>query len=317
MKAPAFWMHDGALARTLAPLGQLWTLGGRLKRKAATAWRAPVPVICVGNLTVGGAGKTPTAIAIARRLLVQGQKPVLISRGYRGRLDGPVRVDPARHSASEVGDEPLLLAEAAPTVVAKDRLAGVHAAIELGAEVIVLDDGFQDPRLAHDLALVVVDGGAGFGNGRVLPAGPLREPVTDGLARADTVILIGDGTVATDRPVLRARLVPTEAALRYGGRKVLAFAGIGRPEKLFATLREIGADVARTRAFPDHHPYDEDDVADLIEEAARLGAEPVTTRKDWVRLPASARPLISVLDVELVFADEDAVARRLASLRRG
>ncbi len=317
MKAPAFWTEGGVLAATLAPLGHLYALGGRLRRATAAAWQAPVPVICVGNLTVGGTGKTPTAIAVARRLLILGRKPVLVSRGYRGRLAGPVRVDPTQHAASETGDEPLLLAEAAPTIVAKDRLAGVRAAIELGAEVIVLDDGFQDPRLAHDLALVVVDGGAGFGNGRVLPAGPLREPVADGLARADAVILIGDGIVATARPVLRARLVPTEASLRFLGRKVLAFAGIGRPQKFFDTLAEIGAEVAATRAFPDHHSYDEDDAAHLIEAAAGLGAEPVTTRKDWVRLPASARPFVAVLDVDLVFADEDALIRRLESLRRG
>ncbi len=317
MKAPAFWDHDGALAQALAPLGHLYALGARCRRQAATPWRAPKPVICVGNLTVGGAGKTPTAIAIARRLTLAGRKPVLVSRGYRGRLAGPVRVDPSVHSATEVGDEPLLLARAAATVVAKDRLAGIHAALDFGADSVVLDDGFQDPRLAHDLALVVVDGGAGFGNGRVIPAGPLREPVADGLARADAVIVVGDGDVAIDRPVLRARLVPDDASLRFRGRKVLAFAGIGRPEKFFATLAEIGADVVATRGFADHHAYDEDDAARLVEDAARQAAEPVTTRKDWVRLPASAKPMISVIDVDLVFADEDAVARRLAELRRG
>ncbi|MSP49891.1 MAG: tetraacyldisaccharide 4'-kinase [Alphaproteobacteria bacterium] len=317
MRPPAFWTDDGALARALTPLGHLYALGDRWRRRAATPWRAPVPVVCIGNLTVGGAGKTPTSIAIAQRLAASGRKPVLVSRGYRGRLAGPVRVDPLRHSAADVGDEPLLLAETAPTVVAKDRLAGVRAALDLGAEVVVLDDGFQDPRLSHDLALVVVDGGTGFGNGRVLPAGPLRELVADGLARADAVVVIGHGQIRTDRPVLRARLVPDEASLRFRGRKVLAFAGIGRPEKAFATLAEIGADVVRTRSFADHYAYDEDDAAILIEEAAGLGAEPVTTRKDWVRLPAAAKPLIAVVDVDLVFADEDEVARRLAELRRG
>ena len=318
MKAPAFWTEGGTLAHLLAPLGLLYTLGGRWRRQAATPWRAPVPVVCIGNLTVGGAGKTPTAIAIARRLVVAGRRPVIVSRGYRGRLEGPVRVDPGAHSAADVGDEPLLLAEAAPTIVAKDRLAGVRAALDLG-DTIVLDDGYQDPRLAHDLALVVVDGAAGFGNGRVLPAGPLREPVADGLARADAVVVIGNGpgkgVIATDRPLLRARLVPTEASLRFRGRKVLAFAGIGRPEKMFETLREIGAEVVATEGFPDHHAYDENDVAGLVEKAAALRAEPVTTRKDWVRLPPSARPMIEVVDVDLVFADEDAVMRRLGGLR--
>lgn len=317
MKAPAFWESDNALALMMAPLGHLYALGGRWRRQAATPWQAPVPVICVGNLTVGGTGKTPTAVALARRLAVIGCKPVLVSRGYRGRLGGPVRVDPRTHLAADTGDEPLLLAEAAPTIVAKDRIAGVRAAVELGAEVIVLDDGFQDPRLRHDLALVVVDAGAGFGNGRVLPAGPLREPISEGLARADAIVLIGDGGIDTSRPLWRARLVPNEASLRFRGIRVFGFAGIGRPGKFFATLREIGAEVVAARAFPDHHPYDEDIAALLIEEAARLGATPVTTRKDWVRLPVSARSMVSVVDVDLSFADEDAVMRRLKDLRRG
>ncbi|MBM3548246.1 MAG: tetraacyldisaccharide 4'-kinase [Alphaproteobacteria bacterium] len=317
MKAPAFWGSDNAISLMMAPLGHLYALGGRWRRQSATPWQAPVPVVCVGNLTVGGAGKTPTAIALARRLAVAGRKPVLVSRGYRGRLGGPVHVDPRSHTAADVGDEPLLLAEAAPAVVAKDRLAGVHAALDLGADVVLLDDGFQDPRLAHDLALVVVDAGAGFGNGRVLPAGPLREPVADGLARADAVILIGDGKIHTGRPLWRARLVPDEASLRFRGARVLAFAGIGRPEKFFATLREIGAETVGTRRFADHHPYSEDDAVRLIEDAARLGAEPVTTRKDWVRLPASARPMVAPVDVALAFSDEDEVMRRLKDLRRG
>ncbi len=316
MKAPAFWTEDGALAHLLAPLGVLYTLGGRWRRRAATPWRAPAPVVCIGNLTVGGAGKTPTALAIARRLMVAGRRPVMVSRGYRGRLAGPVRVDPRAHTAADVGDEPLLLAEAAPTIVAKDRLDGVRAALDLG-DTVVLDDGFQDPRLAHDLAFVVVDGAAGFGNARVLPAGPLREPIEEGLARADAVIVIGEGHVATDRPVLRARLVPRDDALRFRGRKVLAFAGIGRPQKFFSTLAELGAEVAAAHGFADHHAYDEDEIARLVEEAARLQAEPVTTRKDWVRLPASARPMIAAVDIDLVFADEDTVMRRLSGLRRG
>jgi len=317
VKAPAFWESDNVLASMMAPLGHLYALGGRWRRQAATPWHAPVPVVCVGNLTVGGTGKTPTAIALVRRLAVSGRKPIFVSRGYRGRLDGPVRVDPRLHVADDVGDEPLLLAETAPTIVAKDRIAGVRAALDLGAEVIVLDDGFQDPRLAHDLALIVVDARVGFGNGRVLPAGPLREPVAEGLARADAVVAIGDGSIETSRPVWRARLVPGEASLRFRDAKVLAFAGIGRPQKFFATLREIGAEVIAAHSFPDHHPYDENAAAFLIEEAARLGAEPVTTRKDWVRLPVSARSMVSVVDVTLSFADEDAVMHRLGALRRG
>jgi tetraacyldisaccharide 4'-kinase len=316
VNAPEFWQHDDGLARALAPLGQLYALGARLRRRLAAPWRPPVATICIGNLTVGGTGKTPTAIALARRLAAAGRKPVLVSRGYRGRLSGPVRVDPARHTAREVGDEPLLLAEAAPTIVAKDRLAGIRAAMELG-NVVLLDDGFQDPRLVYDLALVVVDGVVGFGNGRVMPAGPLRERIDDGLARADAVVQIGGERPLVRRPIIGARLLPTEASLRFRGRKVLAFAGIGRPGKAFATLAEIGAEIVATRAFADHHAYDEDDIARLVEDAARLGAEPVTTRKDWVRLPASARSMVGVVDVTLAFADEAAVSRLLGDLRHG
>jgi tetraacyldisaccharide 4'-kinase len=314
MQPPDFWRQDGLLPALLAPLGALYALGGRLRRRAATPWRAPVRVICIGNLTVGGAGKTPTAIAVARRLAALGARPALVSRGYRGKLAGPVRVDPARHAAADVGDEPLLLAEAAPTFVARNRRAGIEAAVAAGCDVCVLDDGFQNPHVVHDLSLVVVDAGAGFGNGRVLPAGPLREPVADGLARADAVVLIGDGEVVLPPglPVLPARLVPDEAGLRLRGRRVFAFAGIGRPEKAFATLAETGAVLAGTRAFADHHAYDEDDIARIVEDAAALAAEPVTTRKDWVRLPDSARALVGVLDVTLAFADEGAALRLLA-----
>jgi len=317
VRPPDFWRRDGLLPALLSPLGALYALGGRLRRRAAAPWRAPVRVICIGNLTVGGAGKTPTAIAVARRLAALGARPALISRGYRGNLAGPVRVDPARHAAADVGDEPLLLADAAPTFVAKDRKAGIEAAVAEGCDVCVLDDGFQNPHVAHDLSFVVIDAGAGFGNGRVLPAGPLREPVADGLARADAVVLIGDGHVSLPPglPVLAARLVPDEAGLRLRGKRVFAFAGIGRPEKAFATLAEAGAVLAGTRAFADHHAYDEDDIARIVEEAASLAAEPVTTRKDWVRLPEAARALIGVLDVTLAFADEAATMRLLARVR--
>jgi tetraacyldisaccharide 4'-kinase len=314
MKAPEFWQHDGVVARLLSPLGELYAAGARLRRHGATPWRPPLPTICVGNLTVGGTGKTPTAIALARRLTALGRQPVLVSRGYRGRLSGPVRVDARRDQIRDVGDEPLLLAEAAPTLVAKDRVAGIREAARLGT-VVVLDDGLQDPRIAYDLALVVVDGAVGFGNRRVLPAGPLREPVEEGLARADAVVQIGGNGRVARKPTLSARLVPSEESLRFRGRKVLAFAGIGRPQKAFDTLAEIGAELVATRGFADHHPYSEDDVAKLVEEAARLGAEPVTTRKDWVRLPDSARPLVGVVDVELAFADEATVTHLLQGLR--
>lgn len=321
MRAPDFWQRRGALPLLLAPVAGLYAALGALRRRLVRPWRAGVPVICVGALTVGGAGKTPTAIAVARALTDQGRRPHVVSRGYKGRLRGPVRVDPATHAAREVGDEPLLLAVAAPTWVARNRVAGAKAAIAAGADVIVLDDGYQNPALAKDLSIVVIDGGQGLGNGRRLPAGPLRETPASGFARAQAVVLIGrDATGIAARvprglPLLRARLLPVAAdATPLGGRRVLAFAGIGRPDKFFDTLSEAGAKVVKRNAFPDHHPYAGPDVEAMIAEALRLDAIPVTTAKDAVRLPPEQRRRLKVLRVELAFerpAELDQLLRRL------
>jgi tetraacyldisaccharide 4'-kinase len=320
MQAPAFWRQGGPLAALLAPAGRLYALAGRLRRALVRPARAACPVICVGNLTAGGSGKTPTALALAERLVALGRRPVFLTRGYGGRERGPLRVDPARHDALAVGDEPLLLAARAPTVVARDRAAGARLAATLG-DVIVMDDGFQNPGLAKDLALLVFDGGAGLGNGRCIPAGPLREGLAEGLARAQGCVLIGaDATGLAARlsalPLLRASLEP--AARDLAGRRVLAFAGIGRPEKLFATLRDLGAELVATRGFPDHHPYGAAELAALRAEAAAAGAVLVTTAKDLARLPPAERQGVTALAVRLVFADRDALDRLLrGALRRG
>lgn len=292
----------------LDPLGRLYDWGGRLRRGATRPWRAPVPVICVGNLTVGGTGKTPVAITLARRLIAAGAKPHMLTRGYRGQLQGPVRVEPARHDAWAVGDEALLLARVAPTWVSRDRVAGAKAAVAAGAQAIVMDDGFQNPTLAQDRALIVVDGETGFGNGRVLPAGPLREPVGGGLARASALVLIGSdrqalaGQFGTLLPVLAATLQAVGAD-DLAGRRVLAFAGIGRPAKLFETLLNQGAILTSTVPFPDHHAYSADELRDLLARAGREAAEPVTTAKDAVRLPPEVRARVRVLEVEAQFAE--------------
>jgi tetraacyldisaccharide 4'-kinase len=273
-------------------------------------------VICVGNLVAGGAGKTPIAIAIAERLIARGKAVHFLSRGYGGREKGLLRVDPARHAAADVGDEPLLLARIAPAWVSRDRAAGAAAAVAAGAQIIVMDDGFQNPGLAKDLSLLAVDGGYGFGNGRVMPAGPLREPLAAGLARADAVALIGtDQCGVADRlppslPLLRAVLAPIAAAL--AGRRVFAFAGIARPEKFFATLQSMGCVLAGRRAFADHHAYGEAEVAALIEEARHADAVPVTTEKDAVRLPPALRAGIETLPVAIRWRDEAAADRLLA-----
>jgi tetraacyldisaccharide 4'-kinase len=319
VRAPEFWHGPAGSvpASLLAPLGAAYGALARLRDWATTPWRAPVPIICVGNLTVGGAGKTPTVLALAERLKSSGLEVACLSRGYGGHESGPLQVDPERHGASDVGDEPLLLARVAPTWIARDRRDGARAAIAEGADVVVLDDGLQNPVLHKDVSLVVVDGGYGFGNGHVLPAGPLREPIERGLARASAVVLIGDdgSGVATalpkGLPVLHARLEPDEAAFGLRGRSVVAFAGIGRPAKFFQTLRELGANVIGVTEFADHHPYTEPDIMRLVETAQRRNAALVTTAKDAVRLSGSARQQVTVVGVRLRFAEPAALDRVL------
>ena len=318
MRPPAFWHAEPGhpAVRALAPLAALygWRSGARMDRPGTPA---PCPVICVGNFTLGGAGKTPTALALAAMLRELGAAPAFLTRGYGGRLPGPVRVDPDRHAAAETGDEPLLLARHAPTVVARDRVAGARHCVALGADIIVMDDGLQNPALAKALAFAVVDAGVGVGNGRVFPAGPLRVPLTRQWRHVHGVVLVGDGapgeTVAEDAlrrglPVHRARLVPGGD---WRGRRVLAFAGIGRPDKMFATLCEAGADVVGARAFPDHHPYTRAECDALATEAARLGADLVTTAKDHVRLPLAFSVRVAVLPVTLAFDEPDGLQTQL------
>ncbi len=311
MRAPDFWTKDDGLGALLAPLGALYALGSAARRRFAQPFRASVPVFCAGNLTLGGAGKTPTVAALVRELTARGRRPAILSRGYGGSERGPLRVDPAHHDAARVGDEPLLLAEIARVHVGADRAASARQAITDGADVLVMDDGFQNPGLAKDCSLLVVDGAAGFGNGYVFPAGPLREPVAAGAARAKACVLIGEDRLgaasSTGLPVLRADLVVQANDL--AGARVLAFAGIGRPAKFFDTLAGMGADIAATRAFDDHHPYSRAEIEALHADALRLGARLVTTRKDLVRLPASLRAGISALGVELRFADPAAFGR--------
>ncbi|WP_299623933.1 tetraacyldisaccharide 4'-kinase [Pelagibius sp.] len=317
MRAPEFWARDGALPRLLAPLGQAYHLAGVLRRALVTPWQAPVPVICVGNLVAGGAGKTPVALSLLEILEQRGHAPAALTRGYGGRTAGPTRVDAAIHDAAAVGDEALLLARMAPTWVAGDRVAGAKAAVAAGADVLVMDDGFQNPGLKKDLSLLVVDGAYGLGNGRVIPAGPLRETPASGLARADAVVVVGAEAAAIDRrlaqrPILRARLVPDDAAL--AGRRVLAFAGIGRPEKFFDSLRGLGAELAGTRAFADHQPYDTAILTELRQAAEAAQATLVTTAKDALRLGPEKPGDILVLDVSLAWEDKSALSELLARL---
>ena len=310
MRAPGFWSRPpGMVSALLASLGALYARA-TARRVARPGLRLGVPVICVGNLGAGGAGKTPTAMWLAGRIA----GAHIVSRGHGGRLAGPVRVDPARHSAADVGDEPLLLSAFAPVWVARDRAEGGRAAEAAGARAVILDDGFQNPALVKDLSIVVVDAAAGFGNGRVIPAGPLREPVAAGLARADLVLAIGAGDVSVPDacPVLRGRLAPLATGMDWAGLPVFAFAGIGRPEKFFATLRELGCDIRGTEALADHQPLTPALLNRLGERAARLSAQPVTTEKDAVRLPAALRGHVMVVPVRLEIDD---AAPLVAALR--
>jgi tetraacyldisaccharide 4'-kinase len=315
MRTPEFWNAHDHTARlaiaVLTPVG--WAYGASVawKRDHAHAHRARARVVCVGNLTAGGSGKTPVAIAIARALKERGGNPFILSRGYGGRMRGPAPIDPARDTAHDVGDEPLMLAGAAPVIVARDRRAGAELAETSGADAIVMDDGHQNFALVKDIAIVVVDAETGFGNGRVLPAGPLREPVAQGLARADAVVLVGDGTPdlkGYSGPVLRARLVPADV-LGLKGARVVAFAGIGRPEKFFETLRALGAELIEARGFPDHHVYSASEIARL--KAKARGALLVTTEKDFVRLTPAERDDVQFLPVRAAFDDPAALARVL------
>lgn len=319
MRAPAFWDSEPGhpAARLLRPLGALYGrhTAARMDRAGA---QAPCPVLCVGNFTLGGAGKTPTALALAELARGLGAAPAFLTRGYGGSLAGPVRVDPDRHDASRTGDEPLLLARAAPTILARDRPAGARLAAAGGADLVIMDDGLQNPNLTKDLSLAVVDGASGIGNGLPFPAGPLRVPLIRQWRHVHAIVLIGDGEagerVAAEAarrglPVHRGRLVPGGD---FTGRRVLAFAGIGRPEKFFASLREAGAEIAGARAFPDHHAYTQRDLSGLAAEARRLGAALMTTQKDRVRLPPDFAA--AFLPVTLRFADDGPLRAQLAAL---
>ncbi len=335
MRERAFWYRPPSLmSRLLAPLGAIY--GAVTARRMARAGvSAGLPVLCVGNYHLGGAGKTPTTLALVKILRGIGEQPFVVSRGYGGTIEGPVRVDQTLHTAADVGDEPLMMAAFVAVIVSRDRVAGAALARAQGASAVLLDDGFQNPALAKDASLIVMDASRGVGNGCVFPAGPLRAPLEPQIARTDALIVIGEGRAADgiadilikrSAPVLRARLVPDEdsvAALR--GQRVLAFAGIGDPARFFATLRSSGVDVVEERAFSDHHPFTASEIEALAAEAKVESLILATTEKDMARIRSDARLVrhaenIRVLSVTLDIGDEaalrDFVAKRLANARQ-
>ncbi|WP_298255474.1 tetraacyldisaccharide 4'-kinase [Bradyrhizobium sp.] len=294
MREPAFWYRPRSLmSLLLSPLAAVYggIAGHRLQNKG---FDAGIPVFCVGNYHLGGAGKTPAVLALVSLLRDLGETPVVLSRGYGGRLRGPVMVDPERHLASDVGDEPLMLARSVPVSVARERIDGLALTKSQGATVIVMDDGFQNPAIAKDVSLIVIDANRGLGNAKVFPAGPLRAPLPPQIDRTDALIVVGEGSAANpvaaivaaqDKPVLKANVRANDATLSsLRGQRVLAFAGIGDPDRFFRTLRGYGVEVVRERAFADHHPFAQSEIEPLVLEAKRNGWTVVTTEKDLARL---------------------------------
>lgn len=318
MREPAFWWRAGT-GGPLAPLAALYGTVAGLRMKARGR-KAGLPVICLGNLTIGGAGKTPAALAVAQLLHTVHERPFFLSRGYGGRLAGPLRVNPGLHHAADIGDEPVLLARLAPTVVARDRVAGAAFAASAGASVIVMDDGFQNPSLTKNLALILLDGRRGIGNGRVIPAGPLRAPLELQLERAQALIVVGaperagpvlDRASRRGLPILHGRLEPDRAVVNaIGRRKVLAFAGIADPEKFFTTLTAAGIDIADRAAFPDHHRFSAAEALDLVARARAKNLMQLTTEKDLARMTGEPElkeltAHTSALPVRLVIEEQD------------
>ena len=325
MRTPKFWYGNKdkdkpAWMDALSPIGELYAWTGRMRERLVKPSRTVIPVICIGNLTAGGTGKTPITLTIAQRLKEMGESPVILSKGYGGSHDGPIKVNPELNTAAEVGDEPLLLARQVATVIAKDRVKGAAFAQRNGASVIVMDDGFQNPTLEKDLSILVIDAVAGFGNRKVIPAGPLREKITDGLARADIIILMhgeeeDDPDIQTQiatpvRPIFHASLKPhdNEEAARQ---RVIAFSGIGRPEKFFATVEACGYKLVASHGFPDHHAFSESEIEDLRRQAQRDKATLITTEKDMMRLTRVQRRQINVLKVRAEIDDMTALMDRI------
>lgn len=328
MKAPAFWFNPpsnaGFWARVLHPLSILWRVLSDRRQRNGKHLRISVPVICVGNINVGGTGKTPTVIKLLNMFNELGVAAHVISKGYGGSEVGPVCVDEVDHTATDVGDEPLLLAAFGTCWVAKDRAKGAEAAIAAGAEVLILDDGMQNPDLIKDFTIMVVDAGVGFGNERLLPAGPLRQSVSDGMLVADLILSIGPQNAQrdfakqmrsfADIPHVKGALEPLQTGMLWHDLRAFAFAGIGRPEKFFETLRATGANVVGTRSFGDHETLSETLLRRMESEAAQMGAQMVTTEKDAVRLPKGWRHKVITLPVRLELSDDATLIEAMAAV---
>jgi tetraacyldisaccharide 4'-kinase len=318
VKTPAFWATRNKLALALSPLG-LVTQTLTARRIAKPGFTAPIPVYCAGNATAGGSGKTILALDLLSRLP---GRPFALTRGYRGRLPGPLLVDPATHTAADVGDEALLLAAMTPTIVARDRAAGARLAIAAGATAIVMDDGLQNPGLTKTCTILVIDGGYGFGNGLLIPAGPLREPIAAAAARCEAALIIGEDSLKaamhlpSNLPLLRATLTP-HCATNLANQRIIAFAGIGRPEKFFASAKTLGANLVAQIPFPDHHNYTQTDATNLLARAKSENAQLLTTTKDLIKLPPTLAAATTALTVTLTWQNPAARDEVLQARPRG
>lgn len=320
MQPPDFWKkgpgHGSKWPTVLAPLSKLWQWIGQKRWKNGAHTKMPVPVICIGNVNLGGTGKTPTVIETITQLIAMGKKPHVVSKGYKGQLKGPILVNPQIHTATDVGDEPLLLAAFAPTWVSKNRRDGAQSAYAAGADVIILDDGLQNPAIAKDLTVLVVDAKIGFGNGCVFPAGPLREPIETAVEKSSLLLTIGQPqslhqSLVTTWPAVQrlphatATIIPLETGMDWQDMPVFAFAGIGRPEKFYETLKKLGANILKTRDFDDHQTIPASLLMRLEYEAHTIGAQLVTTEKDAVRLPKDWQQKVLTLPVRLKIHDTE------------
>ena len=307
MKTPKFWSSQNFISDLLFPLGLLYGLATKLRIKFGKTQKVNIPVICIGNVTAGGTGKTPVSIAIASLLQKKQKKVFFVSRGYGGKLKN-IKVDGTKHSAAEVGDEPLLLAQQAPVIVNADRVAGAQKAQQEGAQLILMDDGFQNPGLHKDLSFLVFDGNSGIGNGRCIPSGPLRETLKDGLKRAQGIIILGEdkqniAQQVGNLPVFYGKITATPLLL--DNKNVIAFAGIGKPEKFYKSLQEQGFNIIKTFNFGDHHQYTRPELENLLHEAHYFNTELVTTTKDYVKIPTDLQKHFHVLKVDVCWESSE------------
>ena len=302
MKTPKYWQSNSFTSKILSPLGFLYGLMTQLRLKLKSPHKVSIPVVCIGNITAGGTGKTPVSISIAKLLATEMYHPFFVSRGYGGKLQDVI-VNNKKHTAKDVGDEPLLLSKQAPVVVNANRYAAAQKAVEQGADIIIMDDGFQNPSLHKDLSFLVFDGNYGIGNGKIIPSGPLRETLDDGTIRADAIIILGkDKHDLAKRCGLPAFFGHTEAVqTTINNQDVVAFAGIGHPQKFYHTLKQQGFNVVKTIDFPDHHFYTREELENIINEAKKLNAQIYTTSKDFVKIPPLYSQDINVLEVAVVW----------------